>query len=52
MILPLNNINEVDYLGDITRNGVVLVNKWVSIAWDNHPPRARVAVNPLLNGFV
>ena len=39
-------------LGERTCNGVVLVTKGVELVWDKHPPRARVAVNTLLNGFI
>ena len=50
-ILPLNDLNAVDYLGKRTQNGVVLVTKGVGLAWEKHPPRASVSVKPLVDGL-
>ena len=51
-ILSLKNHNDVNYLGERTLNGVLIVPKVVSIAWGKHPPRACVVFNPLINGFI
>ena len=52
LILPQKNLNMVYNLVDSTCNCVVIIPKGVGLAWDNNLPRSRVAVNPLLNGFI
>ena len=51
-ILPLNDINTVDYLRECICSGVVIFPKRVGLAWGKHPPWSHVVVKPLLDELV
>ena len=51
-ILPLQNLNIINNLRFGTHNYVILVPIRVRLVGDKHPPRASLAVYPLLDWFI